>query len=286
MHYKDYTKEQRKKHDKIDHGYILQYCDGVDEEYFKKYFNDVINVDIFIKKEYLDILLNNRVKIDNLNDQKLSTHFYKKYKNKLNLSQYLIHQKLSENDIIDDIIDDITKEGYLDILFIYQVLLESFLRSIKKHRIDNIFLKLNIVNYNKLSDEFRKEFSLDDYLYINNWLYKSTKFKKEQLIEYNLYKCFDDYFIAYKAIRPDRYSLYNFQYQYFKDGIYQAKADYNINNKDLFGLSVGLKEYCKDYGDGRDSGYIIVKCKVYYDDIDAIVHNGDKVRCTKIQILD
>jgi hypothetical protein len=27
-----------------------------------------------------------------------------------------------------------------------------------------------------------------------------------------MYECYDDYFIAYKAIRSDNYSLYNFQY--------------------------------------------------------------------------
>jgi len=45
-----------------------------------------------------------------------------------------------------------------------------------------------------------------------------------------LYECHDDYFIAYKGIRSDRHSNYNFQYQYF------SWAD-STSNEDSFGLS-------------------------------------------------
>ena len=53
-----------------------------------------------------------------------------------------------------------------------------------------------VLNYNKLSK--------------NNWLYKDTKFKKQHIIDSGLYECYDDYFIVYKVIRLDRYSIYNF----------------------------------------------------------------------------
>lgn len=35
--------------------------------------------------------------------------------------------------------------------------------------------------------------------------------KKQQIIDCGLYECYEDYFIAYKAIRNDRYSHYNLE---------------------------------------------------------------------------
>ena len=120
------------------------------------------------------------------------------------------------------------------------------------------------------------------YFLCDNWIYKTTEEKKQAVIDTCLYECHEDYFIAYKAIRPDRYSLYNFQYKYEKGGIYESWCDCS-HNKDSFGLSVGTKEYAKNYGGNH---CIIVRCKVRYEDVGRIVHDGDKVRCFKIEILD
>ena len=43
-----------------------------------------------------------------------------------------------------------------------------------------------------------------------------------------------NHFIANKAIRKDRYSTYNFQYQYLPNEIYEAHCDYT-NNENSFG---------------------------------------------------
>lgn len=299
MKWHEYIKECEENNREIDHGYILQDYEGVDQEYLEKYCDELgLNLfDIFktykIKDEYLHLIADNTKNFSfslvNIECQKLSIDFYKKHKDKFYLSYFLIHQKLSENDI-NEIFDDIIYHNILDNLFVCQILSESFLHSIKEHWIDNDYLKGYLVNYNKLSDDFRKEFDLSRYLWDENWLYKSTEFKKEKLIKTNNYECFEDYFIAYKAIRPDRYSLYDFQYQYLENGIYQAKANYNIDEISSFGLSVGTKERCEyygvEYGDYDAKACIIIECKIYYDDIAAIVHDGDEIRCAKIEILE
>jgi hypothetical protein len=96
------------------------------------------------------------------------------------------------------------------------------------------------------------------------------------------YKCLKDYFIAYKAIRQDRYSLYNFQYQYLKGKTYETHADYT-KDENSFGFSVWTEEGAKDYGKGGN--VLIIKCKVYYRDVARLVHNSNKIRCPKITIL-
>ena len=107
--------------------------------------------------------------------------------------------------------------------------------------------------------------------------------KKQKLIKTKLYECHDDYFIAYKAIRPDRYSLFNFQYQYLPGETYESTCDCS-ESENSFGLNVGTYSHAKQYL--IDKRGIIVKCKVYYKDIGRIVHNGEKIRCFKITILE
>jgi hypothetical protein len=112
-------------------------------------------------------------------------------------------------------------------------------------------------------------------------LYKSTDFKKKQIIKCGLYECHEDYFIAYKAIRDDRYSHFNFQYQYLPNQIYEAHCDCT-DNGNSFGLSVWTYESAKSY----NSRGLIVKVKVKYEDVGRLVHNSNKIRCSKIEILD
>lgn len=115
------------------------------------------------------------------------------------------------------------------------------------------------------------------------WQYQDTGFKKEKLIETENYECYDDYFIAYKAIRGDRYSLYNFQYQYLPGETYESSCDCT-DTENSFGLNVGTYDFAKSYLDNKKG--LIVKCKVYYKDIGRIVDDDDKVRCFKITVLD
>ena len=114
----------------------------------------------------------------------------------------------------------------------------------------------------------------------DSWHYKSTEFKKEQVINTGLYDCHDDYFIAYKGIRSDNYSKYNFQYQYFVGETYESFADYS-SDENSFGLSAWTYDKAKKYCNEK-----IIKVKIYYKDVARVVYNGGKIRCCKFEVLE
>src|SRR5574344_840227 len=201
--------------------------------------------------------------------QKLSEDFIREFQDKVNWVYISENQKLSE-----DFIREFQNEVYWNSISIYQKLSEDFIREFQ-----NKVYWFNISRYQKLSEDFLKEFNLK--IDEDNWIYKSTEFKKEQVIKCGLYDCYDDYFIAYKAIRNDRYSHFNFQYQYLKNGIYECHCDCTDNEKS-FGLSVWTEKEAINY---NNTG-LIVKVKVRYEDVGRLVHDSNKVRCSKIEILD
>jgi hypothetical protein len=134
--------------------------------------------------------------------------------------------------------------------------------------------------YQHLTPAFIKKHNLK--INADNWLHKTTKFKEAKVRKCGKYKCLKDYFIAYKAIRQDRYSLFNFQYKYLKGETYETHADYT-NDENSFGFSVWTEEEAKEYGKNKNA--LIIKCKVYYRDVARLVHKNNKIRCSKITIL-
>ena len=205
------------------------------------------------------------------NNQKLSESFIKEFKDHVNWSFISRYQKLSEEFIKEF-------RNRLDWYYIskYQKLSEEFIKEI-----------LNYVNwycisrYQKLSESFIKEFQ--NKLYFDgirdSWMYKDESFKKKAIIKSKSYECHGDYFIAYKGIRSDRYSKFNFQYQYLPNETYECHADHS-NDENSFGLSVWTKEKATEY-----CNELVVKVKIFYKDVARIVHNNAKIRCTKITIL-
>ena len=209
--------------------------------------------------------------------QKLSEQFIERNLRFLDFFDVLTYQKLSES-FIEKHLDLISNSGFNKAHCLkYQKLSEQF---IEKH-LNNINCS-QVEYYQKLSDEFIKAHNLNidkD----NLWQYKDAKLKKQELIKTGKYECHEDYFIAYKAIRKDRYSLFNFQYQYLPGETYESTCDCTAN-ENSFGLNVGTYKFAKLYFNYRKG--IIVKCKISYEDIGRIVHDGDKVRCFKITILE
>ena len=135
--------------------------------------------------------------------------------------------------------------------------------------------------HQKLSESSIKEFQ--DYLgevKENSLLYKDKEFLKQQIINIGLYECYDDYFIGYKGIRSDRYSKYNFQYQYLKGETYEAHCDCT-DEENSFGLSVWTADKAKDY-----CKELIIKVKVNYEDVGRLVHDNGKIRVRKLTVLD
>ena len=204
--------------------------------------------------------------------QKLSEDFIREFQDKVYWWYISKCQKLSD-DFIREFQD---KVSWYEILR-YQKLSESFIREFQD--------KVNwyrISTYQKLSNEFIEEFK--GRLYLNkiedSWHYKTTEEKKQAVIDTGLYECHDTYFIAYKGIRGDRYSKFNFQYKYEKGGTYESWCDCS-DDENSFGLSVwdesNAREYCNK---------LVIRVKVNYEDVGRVVHDGGKIRCFKIEILE
>ena len=159
----------------------------------------------------------------------------------------------------------------------YQHLSEDFIREFK----DRVNWRL-ISAYQRLSREFTWEFKdrVDVRLIADSWHYKSVEEKKKAVMDTGLYECHDDYFIAYKGIRNDRYSRYNFQYQYLKGHTYETWCDCS-DNENSFGFSAWTEKEARDYCDE-----LIVRVKVRYEDVGRVVHDGGKIRCFKMEVLD
>ena len=204
--------------------------------------------------------------------QQLSEPFIKKYKNFVNWDLISMFQHLSEYFI----------EKHKNLVNWYYI---SYFQRLSEDFIENhkdLVDWENISKYQSLSDTFvethKNELNMS--LVNDNWLNKNASFKKKAVIDTGLYECHEDYFIAYKGIRSDRYSAFNFQYKYLPGNTYTCFADGSVN-ENSFGLSVWDKANARDY-----CPELIIKCKVFYKDVARVVHNGGKIRCSKIAILD
>ena len=204
--------------------------------------------------------------------QKLSESFIREFADKVDWWYISRNQNLSEN-FIREFSDKID----WDMISMCQVLSEDFIREFADKV--NWF---NISKYQKLSQSFIDEFkdSLDIRKIEDNWIYNDKEFLKQAVIDTGLYECHEDYFIGYKGIRSDRYSNFNFQYQYMTGETYEAWCDCS-NAENSFGLGVWTEKKARDY-----CNQLVVKVKVNYEDVGRVVHDGGKIRCKKITILD
>lgn len=205
-------------------------------------------------------------------NQKLSEPFIREFQDEVDWDWISKYQNLSESFIRE--FQDNVDWWYISV---YQNLSESFIREFQ----DKVYWNC-ISKYQKLSNEFIEEFKhrLNLNKIKGSWHYKTTEEKKQAVVATGLYECHDTYFLAYKGIRSDRYSKFNFQYKYEKGGIYESWCDCS-NNENSFGLSVWDEKNARDY-----CNELVVKVKVNYEDVGRVVHNGGKIRCFKIKILE
>lgn len=202
--------------------------------------------------------------------QNLSESFIEKHKDRVNWYNVSKYQKLSESFIAKHY----NKMAIRDLVR-YQILSENFIES------HNDILNLDkLYCYQDYSNKFAKKHNIRKSLVRNRAFFNHSM---KTILSSRKYECHNDYFIAYKAIRKDRYSLFNFQYQYLPGETYESTCDCT-NNENSFGLNVGTYEFAEEYLD-RFQG-LIVKCKVFYKDVGRVVHEGDKIRCFKIEILE
>ena len=202
--------------------------------------------------------------------QKLSEPFIRKFKGKVDWHCISIYQKLSE-----PFIREFKDNVYWYYISKYQNLSEPFIKEFK----DNVCWDF-ISKYQKLSEPFIKEFNLkiDNK---TNTLYWSLKKKLNLLKKYPQYEIIDNkYIIAYKGIRSDRYSNFNFQYKYEVGETYTSHCDCNLNEENSFGLSAWTEEKAKEY-----CSKLVIKVKINIEDIGAIVHNGGKIRCKQFEVI-
>ena len=177
----------------------------------------------------------------------------------------------------EDFIRKFTDRVYWYCVSQYQRLSENLIREFK-NRVDWFLIS----KYQHLSKEFIEEFKdkLDMELIDNSWHYKSTEEKKKVVESTGLYECHEDYFIAYKGIRHDRYSKFNFQYQYLEGHTYETWCDCSANEHG-FGFSAWTEDRARDY-----CCELVVRVKIRYEDVGRVVHKGGKIRCFKMEILD
>ena len=204
--------------------------------------------------------------------QNLSEDFIREFANRVNWNWISNYQHLSEG-----FIREFQDKVNWHVISKYQRLSEDFIREFK-----NWVNWYSISRYQRLSEEFIREFKDDIYmgLIADSWQYKSTEEKKKAVMDTGLYECHKDYFIAYKGIRADRYSAYNFQYQYLKGHTYETWCDCTAN-EDSFGFSAWTEDRARVYCDE-----LVVRVKVRYEDVGRVVHDGGKIRCFKMEILD
>ena len=275
------------KHQKLSEDFIREFQDKVDWSYISRHqnlsesfiseFQDNVNWDcISVCQKLSESFIRefrNKVYWGCISiNQNLSEDFIREFQDKVDWDYISMFQKLSE-----DFIREFQDKVYWYNISTYQKLSESFIRDFQD-KVDWYFIS----KHQKLSNEFIDEFK--DRLNLNrikdSWHYKTTEEKKQAVIDTGLYECHDTYFIAYKGIRSDRYSKFNFQYKYEKGGTYESWCDCS-SNENSFGLSVwdepNAREYCNK---------LVVRVKVNYEDVGRVVHNGGKIRCFKIEVLD
>ena len=210
--------------------------------------------------------------------QNLSEDFIREFQNKINWNSIVEIQKLSE-DFIWEFQNKL--KSYWRRFFVYQELSEGFIRKfLEKELPQPTYFKQIIGRYQKLSKEFIEEFELE--IPDTCWLYKTPEWKENYIRENTDYPIEDGMIIAYKSARLDRYSCFNFRYKYEVGKEYTSRADHNIDNRDSFGLSAWTKGGALVY---YDRGKLF-KVGIKPEDLACVVQNGNKLRATKIKILE
>ena len=197
--------------------------------------------------------------------QRLSEDFIREYANWVNWNCISTYQHLGESFIREyaNWVNWIT-------ISIYQHLSEDFIREFAG-RVD----WYRISKYQIFTPEFAKEMNIS----IHNNSRRTPNEWKELVKSTNLYECHDDYFVVYKGIRSDRYSKFNFQYRYLPGETYECFSDYS-DDENSFGLSAWTEEKAKEY-----CSELVIKVRINYEDVTAVVHDGGKIRCKKLMVI-
>ena len=250
-------------HQKLSEDFIREFKDEVDWDFISKYQK--------LSEEFIE---RNKDLVDwyyiSLY-QNLSKEFIERNKDLVNWNLISMSQKLSEEFIQrnKDLVD-------WDCISRYQKLSEEFIERNK----DLVYWDW-ISTCQKLNEEFIKKHNLK--ISENNWNYKSKEYKLNYIKENTSYEVIDgEYIIAYKSVRSDNYSAFNFQYKYEIGETYYSHCDCNIDEENSFGLSSWMKEEALGY---YDTGKLL-KVQIPIESIGAIVHNNKKIRSYGLTVLE
>jgi len=166
--------------------------------------------------------------------QNLSESFVETFQHKVNWYCISKHQKLSES-FIEKFQDVVHWKSISECQKLSQRLITKFIDNVSKD---------GVARFQKLSDNYRQKFKLP--VPPNSWINASIEFKRKQVLRTNNYILDGDYIIAYKGIRSENYSKYNFQYR----------------------------------------GEKLIKVKIHLNDLGCIVRAGNKLRCFKFTVLE
>jgi len=283
--------------DEVDWHYISE-CQKLSEDFIRE-FKDKVNwkgisykqnlSEDFIR-EFSDLVNWPNISIH----QKLSEDFISEFKYKVDWDYISCYQKLSE-----DFIREFQNNVEWSFISTYQKLSEDFIREFKDkvswsrisscQKLSEDFIRefqdeviwYYISKYQRLSgEEFRKEFNLK--VPKKCWLYKTPEFKEKYIKKNTDYPIENGMVIAYKSVRTSGHSVYNFQYHYEIGKEYECHCDYNIDMENSFGLSAWtLEEAREHYNKGK-----IFKVGIPIEHLGAVVHNGNKLRASKMIILE
>ena len=291
------------------------------EKYIKLLDKNSVRIDWFaismcqiLSEEFIDRHVNDVFWHSVSKYQKLSESFIAKHSSRVDWMEIFEFQKLSPMFIA---VNAGNSSLYWTVISMFQKLNEKFIEAhadkvrwsvifrcqslseefIDKHkeRWDNDSDRLSnrkaIIKYQKLSEEYKIKHNLkspldtlgfDDIKDCDSWLYASTKTKIDYIKKNTKYKIIDNkYIIAYKSVRSDNYSVYNFQYKYEVGKTYESHCDCNLFTDNSFGLSAWNKKQALRY---HSKGKLL-KVKINIEDIGAIVHSGNKIRCFKFEVV-
>jgi hypothetical protein len=203
--------------------------------------------------------------------QVLSEDFIREFKNEVDWNYMCKYQTLS-----GDFIREFQDKVNWGLISKYQTLSEDFIREFK----DRVDWK-GISTYQKLSKQFKEEFNLE--IPTDCWIYKPVFFKKKYIRKHTNYQITDDYITAYKSIKSDNRSVFfptRYKYEVGKE--YTSNCDCNVNEENSFGLSAWTREGALNYYfKGK-----LLKVKIAIKDIGAIVRESNKIRCTRLKVLE
>jgi len=151
--------------------------------------------------------------------QKLSENFIEKFKDNVDWEYIIKYQKLSE-----EFIEKFKCKVDCNYIIKYQKLSENFIEKLHDGFLENINcdymdncrrIYINAGAYQKISKEFMDKHDIP--APSKNWLYETIEAKESYIKKNSQYEIQEDeqgkYVLAYKGIRRDNYSVFNFQYK-------------------------------------------------------------------------